>query len=75
MPDKNLSALFIRSLTEALEADRLIKRTIRALQSKERTERFMQLCWSDLNNAMHTLEPLDRIQHPIPAENRDQRIN
>jgi hypothetical protein len=75
MPDKNLSALFIRSLTEALEADRLIKRTIRALQSKERTERFMQLCWSDLNNAMHTLEPVDRTQRHMAAQDRDLRIN
>ena len=72
MPKENQSELFIRSLTEALEADRLINRAIRALRSKER---FMELCWSDLNNAMRTLDPVERVPHPGAAKTQDLRVN
>ncbi|WP_114966464.1 hypothetical protein [Alkalilacustris brevis] len=75
MPKENQSELFIRSLTEAIEADRLINRAIRALRSKERTERFMELFWSDLNNAMRTLDPVDRVPHRGAAKTQDLRVN
>lgn len=54
--------LFIRLLNDAVEADRVAIRAIRAVQNKRRAQRFMQLCRSDLNHAMASLEPMDCVQ-------------
>lgn len=54
--------LFIRLLNDAVEADRVAKRAIRTMQNKSRARRFMQLCRSDLNHAMASLEPMDCVQ-------------
>jgi hypothetical protein len=62
MPTEKRAELFIRLLADALEADRVIRRELLALQHKARARRFMQQCRSDLNLAMDSIEPLDCVQ-------------
>ena len=74
MPKENQSQVFIRLLTEALEADRYIKRAIRALKHEARSDHFMQISWSEFNNAMLTLEPLGNRQRFTASKTQDLQI-
>lgn len=59
--------MFMALLADALEADRLIKRTNLSVRSKASAKRFKQLFLSDLNHAMFSLEPLERVHRERAA--------
>lgn len=61
MPAEHQAEMFIRLLADALEADRLVERAILTLQHRQNAKR-RQLCRSDLNHALASIEPLDCVQ-------------
>lgn len=54
--------LFILLLNEAVEADRMARRVIRATQNKSHARHFFQLCQSDLEHIMSLRESIDTIE-------------
>lgn len=74
MPNKSQSDLFIRLLAEALEADRLIRKTSLSERAKASAGRFTQLFQSDLDHAVHSLEPLHSLQCPEASRSQEQRL-
>lgn len=73
MPSEIQARMFIRSLADTLESDRLIRKAALAFQHKERANHFRQLCKNDLNDAIRLIGPLDRVRLQMKTEPQGQR--
>jgi ferritin-like metal-binding protein YciE len=62
MEQKSLPEYFITVLTEALEADRMIRNACVAQKSKAQAQWLRQRYQADLDFAMPSIEPLDCVR-------------
>lgn len=62
MPQENKSEIFIRLLGDAVQADRLIRKSVMSLTHKASARRTPRIFQSDIDDAMHAMGPLDCVQ-------------
>jgi hypothetical protein len=62
MPQENKSEIFIRLLGDAVQADRLIRKSVMSLTHKTPAKRTLRIFQPDIDDAMHAFGPLDCVQ-------------
>jgi hypothetical protein len=62
MPKENQSEIFIRLLSDALDADRLVRRAVTSPSLGPNGRRAGRLFQPRLDDAMHAFGPLDCVQ-------------
>ena len=67
MPEKNSATTFIGLLTEAYEADRLIRKARLSAQHQAQADQFKEEQLAALFQFRDALEPLDCVQLMAPA--------
>jgi hypothetical protein len=62
MPQENKSEIFIRLLGDAVQADRLLRKSVMSLTHKTSAKRIPRIFQPDIDDAVHASGPLDCVQ-------------
>lgn len=62
MPQENKSETFIRLLGDALQADRLIRKSVMSLTRRPPAKRTPRMFQPDIDDAMHANGPVDCVE-------------
>jgi len=62
MSRENQSEIFIRLLSDAVQADRLIRKSVMSLSDNAPAKRRTRIFQPDIEDAMHAIGPLDCVQ-------------